>query len=77
MLILRRKEGESLLIGDQINVTILSVESNGTVTLGVSAPRDVLILRSELQQAAAANQEAADEGSVALVLGLEETLGEE
>ena len=77
MLILRRKEGESLLIGDQINVTILSVESNGTVTLGVSAPRDVLILRSELQQAAAANQEAADEGSVALVLGLEKTLGEE
>ena len=77
MLILRRKEGESLLIGDQINVTILSVESNGTVTLGVSAPRAVLILRSELQQAAAANQEAADEGSVALVLGLEKTLGEE
>ncbi len=60
MLILRRKEGESLVIGDEIQVTILSVDASGTVSLGINAPKDVLILRSELQQAAKANQEAAD-----------------
>ena len=59
MLILRRKEGESVIIGGQINVSILSVDAGGTVSLGISAPRDVLILRSELQQAASANQDAA------------------
>ena len=52
MLILRRKGGESLVIGDQISVTILSVDASGTVMLGINAPKDVLILRSELQQAA-------------------------
>ena len=52
MLILRRREGESLIIGDQINVSILGVDAGGAVSLGISAPRDMLILRSELQQAA-------------------------
>ena len=33
MLILRRKGGESLVIGDQISVTILSVDASGTVML--------------------------------------------
>ena len=50
MLILRRREGESLIIGDQINVSILGVDAGGAVSLGISAPRDMLILRSELQQ---------------------------
>ena len=59
MLILRRKVGESFLVGDRINITILEMESNGTVSIGIDAPRDVLILRSELQQAVSANQESA------------------
>ena len=74
MLILRRKEGECLIGGDQINVSILSVEAGGTVSLGISAPRDVLILRSELQQAASANQDAAQGDSLSLVRALECTL---
>lgn len=60
MLILQRKEGETLLIGDKIEVTVLSVEA-GRVRLAVQAPRDVTILRSELKVAAQANREAADE----------------
>lgn len=60
MLILQRKEGETLLIGDEIEVTVLSVEA-GRVRLAVQAPRDVTILRSELKVAAQANREAADE----------------
>ena len=59
MLVLSRKAGESLMIGDQISITILSVDSNGQVNIGVSAPREVLVLRSELQKAAATNQGAA------------------
>ena len=74
MLILRRREGESLIIGDQINVSILSVEAGGTVSLGISAPRDVLILRSELQQAASANQDAAQAAPVLPVADLEQAL---
>ena len=60
MLILQRKEGETLLIGDEIEVTVLSVEA-GRVRLAVQAPRDITILRSELKVAAQANREAADE----------------
>lgn len=59
MLILARKAGESLVIGDNVQLTILSVEPNGNVTLGIEAPKDVLILRKELQQATSLNQEAA------------------
>ena len=60
MLILQRKEGESLLIGDEVEVTVLAVEA-GRVRLAIQAPRSVTILRSELRVAAQANQEAANE----------------
>ena len=50
MLILRRKVGESFLVGDQIRVTILDMEANGTVNIGIDAPKDVLILRSDFRQ---------------------------
>lgn len=71
MLILRRKGGESLVIGDQISVTILSVDASGTVMLGINAPKDVLILRSELQQAASVNLDSANVDCVKLVEDLE------
>ena len=73
MLVLRRKTGESFLLGEKITVTVLGVEPNGTVNLGIDAPRDVLILRSELQQAVSANQDAAT-GDVSLVEALETAL---
>ena len=73
MLVLRRKTGESFLLGEKITVTVLGVEPNGTVNLGIDAPRDVLILRSELQQAVSANQDAAT-GDVPLVEALETAL---
>ena len=60
MLILQRKEGESLLIGDEVEVTVLSVEA-GRARLAIQAPRSVTILRSELKVAAQTNREAADE----------------
>lgn len=59
MLVLRRKVGEAFLLGERITVTVLGMEPNGTVNLGIDAPKDVLILRKELQQAMAINEEAA------------------
>lgn len=70
MLILRRKVGESFLVGDQIRVTILDMEANGTVNIGIDAPKDVLILRSELRQATSANQDAAQSPSTQAVEAL-------
>ncbi len=60
MLILQRKAGESVLIGEEIEISVLSVEA-GRVRLAIQAPKSVPILRSELRTAAEANREAADE----------------
>ena len=60
MLILRRKAGESLLIGDEVKITILDVYEGG-VRLAIDAPRKISVLRSELVQAAEANRDAAGE----------------
>lgn len=71
MLVLSRKAGESVLIGDQIDITILSIEPGGQVNIGISAPKDILILRRELQQATQANQDAATLSSPSLVSELQ------
>ena len=67
MLILQRKAGESVLIGEEIEVSVLSVEA-GRVRLAIQAPRSVAILRSELKAAAEVNREAADEEASPLAL---------
>ena len=60
MLILQRKRGESLLIGEDISITITSVDGE-RVRLAISAPPEVSVLRSELVAATAANQDSAKE----------------
>ena len=60
MLILQRKAGESLVIGEDITVRVVSVDG-ARVRLAISAPDDVPILRSELVIAAAANRDSAME----------------
>ena len=47
MLILARKIGESIKIGDNISIEIISVAGN-TVKIGIEAPKEVGILRKEL-----------------------------
>jgi carbon storage regulator len=49
MLILTRRINESLVIGDEVTVTILGVKGN-QVRIGVDAPRDVSVHREELAQ---------------------------
>ena len=60
MLILQRKAGESLVIGDDITVRVISVDGT-RVRLAISAPEDIPILRSELIVATAANRDSARE----------------
>ena len=49
MLILTRRVGESLVIGDNVNVTVLGVKGN-QVRIGVNAPKDVAVHREEIYQ---------------------------
>ena len=62
MLILQRRAGESLVIGENITVSVVSVDGL-RVRLAISAPEDVSILRSELITATAANRDSAQEES--------------
>jgi carbon storage regulator len=50
MLVLTRKVDESITIGDSIVVTVLAIEGE-KVKLGISAPRELVILRQEVFQA--------------------------
>ena len=49
MLILSRKLGESIVIGDDINITVLGVTGN-QVRIGVDAPKSVAVHREEIYQ---------------------------
>lgn len=49
MLILTRRVGETLMVGDEVSVTVLGVKGN-QVRLGVNAPRDVAVHREEIYE---------------------------
>ena len=67
MLILTRRVGETLMIGDSVSVTVLGVKGN-QVRIGITAPKDVAVHREEIfqriqrgdEQAASANKETSE-----------------
>ncbi|MCI8886986.1 MAG: carbon storage regulator [Hungatella sp.] len=71
MLILRRKKNESLLIGENIRITIIECASDG-VRLAIDAPKQISILREELSEAEQTNKLALtpDKNSVFMLQNL-------
>ena len=70
MLILSRRVGESVLIGDDVTITVLRVKGN-QVRLGVNAPKSVSVQREEMSEriapeiAAAASESGAESDQLA------------
>ena len=62
MLVLARKVDESIVIGDNIVVKVVSVE-NGVVKLGIDAPKEIAIIRNELIEEVTQTNQAASKGS--------------
>ena len=62
MLVISRKQGESLVISDDIKITVISV-ANDKVTIGIDAPKDIKIVRQELLETIEANKASAEESS--------------
>ena len=61
MLILSRRPGESLTIGDDVVVTVVGVTGN-QIRLGITAPREVRVLREEVYKAMREENQAASNG---------------
>lgn len=57
MLILKRKKNESILIGNDIRITVLEC-SSGEVRIAINAPKHLSILREELSEAEKLNKDA-------------------
>ena len=49
MLILTRRMGETLMVGDDVTVTIVGVKAN-QVRIGINAPKDVIVHRDEVYE---------------------------
>jgi carbon storage regulator len=79
MLVLTRKPGQSIMIGDGVEVQVLSVAGE-KVRLGITAPRDVSIFRNEvydrIERENASREEEDDGGTNAVVEDALERLGE-
>lgn len=63
MLILTRRVGETLMVGDDVTVTVLGVKGN-QVRIGVNAPRDVAVHREEIYERIKREQAEAMPGTV-------------
>jgi carbon storage regulator len=63
MLILTRRIGETLIIGDDVNITVLGVKGN-QVRLGINAPKDVSVHREEIYLRIQQEKEGGSPGNV-------------
>ncbi len=66
MLILTRKSGESIVIGDNIRITVIDIKGN-QIRLGIEAPHETSVHREEIyKKVQAANVSAADSAKINL-----------
>ena len=66
MLVITRKQGESILIGDDIEIKISKIE-DGSVKLAISAPREMTILRNEVLEKVKEENKQAISGDIDLL----------
>ncbi len=62
MLVLTRKKNQSIMIGDEIEVTVLAV-SRDKIRLGISAPREISVFRKEVYLTIHEGEQGTEEAS--------------
>ena len=65
MLVVTRKTDESLIISDNIEITVLEIDKD-KVKIGINAPKEVKVIRSELKDARQTNEQAAHSSGSAI-----------
>ncbi len=73
MLVIRRRLGESLLVGDDVEIEILAL-TQGHVKLGIRAPKSVSILRKEVRVTGEQNREASQTSTLGSITALAKIL---
>lgn len=76
MLILSRKSGESLVIGENIKVRILEIKGD-SVKIGINAPRETTVHRQEVYEAILQENQAAAKVEKAILLTLPSQINKE